>query len=63
MAPVGMSNGINRFGVSGPVNSSAPAGSKGITGDPGVQWYEAGPVWVLIFLVVGYILVRQTLRG
>jgi len=61
---VGVSNGISRFGVSGPVNSTAPRGANGITGDTGeTKVWESGPVWTLIFLFVGYIMVRQTLRG
>jgi hypothetical protein len=25
-------------------------------------WYASGPFWVLVFLVVGYLLVFQTLK-
>jgi hypothetical protein len=28
-----------------------------------VPWYESGPFWVLVFLVMGYILVFQTLKS
>ena len=60
---VGISNGISRFGVAGPVNSTAPAGANRVNNDPGdTKWYESGPFWVLVFLVVGYILVFQTLK-
>jgi hypothetical protein len=54
--------GVGRFGVT-PPNAVAPSGSNDVTGDPEPRWYESGPLWVLIFLVVGYILVFQTLKG
>jgi hypothetical protein len=61
--PVGISNGINRWGASGPPNRSAPAGGNAPTSSPDeTPWWEAGPLWVLIFLVVGYVLVFQTLK-
>jgi hypothetical protein len=60
----GISNGIGRFGVSGPPNRSAPAGGNPVTSNnTGVtKWYESGPLWVLIFLVVGWVLVYQTVK-
>lgn len=55
---------LGRFGVV-PSNSTRPAGSNPQNpqeaGD--VAWYESGPVWVILFLVVGYILVFRTLKG
>jgi hypothetical protein len=61
--PVGISNGMNRFGVTGPPNRTAPAGQNAISSSPDdTPWYESGPFWVLVFLVVGYVLVFQTLR-
>ena len=62
MGGVGISNGINRWGVSGPSNQISPSGITGVTQPSDVPWYESGPLWVLIFLAVGYILVFQTLR-
>jgi hypothetical protein len=62
MGQVGISNGMSRFGVSGPVNSIAPAGANRVTNSQDVAWYESGPFWVLVFLAVGYILVFQTLK-
>jgi len=63
MGQVGIGNGISRFGVAGPVNSSAPGGSNRVSNSPGdVKFYESGPFWVIVFLVVGYVLVFQTLR-
>lgn len=55
--------GIGRFGQMVP-NTSAPSGSNP-TNPSEVQepWYATGPVWVVLFLVVGYILVFQTLKG
>lgn len=58
-----MNNGIGRFGVSGPPNRSAPAGANPVTNDAGsTKWWESGPLWVLIFLIVGWILVYQTVK-
>jgi hypothetical protein len=62
MAGVGISNGIGRFGVSSPANLVAPAGQNRVSNSQEVPWYESGPFWTLVFLVVGYILVFQTLR-
>jgi hypothetical protein len=63
VAQIGISNGINRFGAPNPPNRSAPAGANTVTSSPDdTPWWEAGPLWVLVFLVVGYILVFQTLR-
>jgi hypothetical protein len=62
MAPIGMASGIGRFGVSGPANSAAPAGQNRVTSSQETPWYASGPFWVLVFLVVGYILVFQTLK-
>jgi hypothetical protein len=61
---VGISNGIGRFGVTGPPNRVAPAGGNPVTSDTGktTKWYESGPVWTLGFLVVGWFLVYQTVR-
>ena len=55
---------IGRFGVI-PSNSSMPSGSNPQNSEEAgdVPWYESGPVWVLVFLVVGYILVFRTLKG
>jgi hypothetical protein len=59
---VGISNGIGRFGVSGPGNQLAPAGN-GQARDPSqIPWYSSGPFWTMVFLIVGYVLVFQTLR-
>lgn len=65
--PIGIpqsSMGIGRFGVI-PPNASAPRGnnpqSSEAAGDR--PWYASGPTWVVVFLVVGYILVFQTLKG
>lgn len=58
------STGVGRFGVS-PPNGTRPAGGNPQSpSDAGVDvpWYASGPVWVLVFLVVGYILVVQTLK-
>ena len=57
----GIGNGINRFGVVGPANSVAPAGGNRVTSSTETPWYASGPFWVLVFLVVGYVLVFQTL--
>lgn len=55
--------GIGRFGVTVP-NRMAPSGSNPQdTSEVETPWYASGPVWVLLFLVVGYILVFQTLKG
>jgi hypothetical protein len=58
------SMGVGRFGVV-PPNANAPRGSNPqsaeAAGEP--AWYASGPFWVLVFLVVGYILVFQTLKG
>ena len=62
MAPVGIANGIGRFGVAGPANSVVPAGQNRVTSSPDTPWYASGPVWTLVFLVVGYILVFHTLK-
>lgn len=67
MAQVGISAGamgLGRFGVT-PPNTGAPSGSNSVdAGAAGeVPWYASGPVWVVVFLVVGYLLTRQTLRG
>ena len=62
MAPIGMSNGVGRFGVSSPANSVAPAGQNRVTSSQATPWYESGPFWTLAFLVVGYLLVFQTLK-
>jgi hypothetical protein len=59
---IGMSNGIGRFGVTGPANAVVPAGANRVTNSQDTKWYESGPFWVLVFLVVGYILVFQTLK-
>jgi hypothetical protein len=59
------STGIGRFGVV-PPNASAPRGANPASPtDAGVSvpWYASGPVWVLVFLAVGYVLVFQTLKG
>lgn len=57
------SQGVGRFG--GPPNTSAPAGNNTVSSRDvdDVRWYESGPFWVLVFLVVGYILVFQTLKS
>lgn len=59
------SMGVGRLGVI-PPNATAPGGSnpQSATGS-GVErpWYASGPFWVLVFLVVGYVLVFQTLKG
>jgi hypothetical protein len=63
-----MAVGINqpgRFGAMVP-NATMPRGNKPSSPtDAGVDvpWYASGPVWVLVFLVVGYVLVFQTLKG
>lgn len=61
-----MTIGITRpgSGMAGvfPPNRSAPS-PGGSARDPGsVPFYESGPFWVVVFLVVGYVLVFQTLR-
>ena len=56
--------GVGRFGVR-PPNASMPGGSNPQSpSDAGVDtpWYASGPAWVLVLLVVGYILVSQTLK-
>jgi hypothetical protein len=62
--PVGIMQ-PGRFGGMTP-NATMPRGSNPTnTVDAGVDvpWYASGPVWVLVFLVVGYVLVFQTLKG
>lgn len=55
--------GLGKFGVRVP-NTRAPGGSNSVdSSEVETPWYGSGPVWVLIFLVVGYILVFQTLKG
>ena len=47
-------------------NGTAPrVGNSQSPTDAGVEapWYASGPTWVLIFLIVGYILVFQTLKN
>ena len=59
------STGVGRFGVM-PPNASMPRGNNPSSpSDSGaeVPWYASGPVWVLVFLGVGYVLVFQTLKG
>jgi len=59
------SMGVGRFGVT-PPNGIAPGGyNLQSPTEAGVEtpWYASGPVWVLVFLVVGYILVFQTLKS
>lgn len=58
------SMGVGRFGVT-PPNATQPSGSRPQSSEAAgdVPWYASGPVWVLIFLIVGYILVFQTLKG
>jgi hypothetical protein len=54
-----------RFGVI-PPNATTPRGSNPANPtDAGVEvpWYASGPIWVLVFLAVGYVLVFQTLKG
>lgn len=48
--------------ASGPPNRSAPSVGGSARSPDDVAWYESGPFWVLVFLVVGYILVFQTLK-
>jgi hypothetical protein len=59
------STGIGRFGVTPPNASSPRVGNTQSPTDAGVEvpWYASGPAWVLVFLVVGYILVFQTLKN
>jgi len=59
---VGISSGLGRWGVSGPPNRGTPTGIMPINNSMDVPWYESGPLWVLVFLAVGYVLVFQTLR-
>jgi hypothetical protein len=65
--PIGIpqtSTGVGRFGVH-PPNAISPRGSNPASPqDAGVEvpWYQSGPVWVILFLVAGYILVFQTLK-
>lgn len=55
--------GIGRFGVRVP-NATAPSGSSPVdASEVTTPWYGSGPFWVLLFLIVGYILVFQTLKG
>lgn len=59
------SMGVGRFGVQ-PPNGTTPGGyNLQSPTDAGVDtpWYSSGPAWVLVFLVVGYILVFQTLKS
>lgn len=59
------SMGVGRFGQT-PPNASAPRGNASanpVQAGVEVPWYASGPVWVVVFLVVGYILVFQTLKG
>lgn len=54
-----------RFGMT-PPNATAPGGSamaSPVQAGVDVAWYESGPFWVIVFLVVGYILVFQTLKS
>jgi hypothetical protein len=65
MVGIPQNNVMGRFGVR-PPNSSMPSGANPASpSDSGVAvpWYASGPVWVLVFLAVGYILVFQTLKG
>jgi hypothetical protein len=66
MAQVGIpqsSLSIGRFGARVP-NTSTPSGSNQVdSSDVETPWYASGPVWVLVFLIVGYVLVFQTLKG
>jgi hypothetical protein len=60
-----MSNGIGRFGVSGPPNATSPGGANTVTssntGAP-KPFYQTGPFWVIIFLIVGWLGVYRTIR-
>jgi hypothetical protein len=58
------STGIGRFGVSPPNGTAPRVGNTQSPTDAGVDvpWYASGPVWVIVFLAVGYILVVQTLK-
>lgn len=51
-----------RFGAG---NAVAPSGANPQSASAAGEtpWYAGGPFWVLVFLVVGYILVFQTLKG
>ena len=59
---IGIPNGVISYGASGPPNRSAPSGTARVSNSNETPWYEGGPLWVLIFLVVGYVLVFQTLK-
>lgn len=63
MGGIGISNGMNRYGVTGPANRGMPAGNNAVSDPDSKQWYESGPFWTLVFLLVGYMLVFQTLRS
>jgi len=58
------SMGIGRFGVL-PPNATTPRGGNYQSTEAAGEapWYASGPFWVVVFLVVGYVLVFQTLKG
>lgn len=62
MATIGIAQPMGRLGVSGPPNRSMPAPGGSARAPEDVPWYESGPFWVLVALVLGYILVFQTLK-
>jgi hypothetical protein len=48
-----------------PPNATAPSGSNPQSAQAAGErtWYASGPFWVIVFLVAGYVLVFQTLKG
>jgi hypothetical protein len=62
MAGIGIAQPSRLGYASGPPNRSAPAPGGGARSPDSVAFWESGPFWVLVFLVVGYVLVFQTLK-
>lgn len=56
--------GIGTPGRFGGFNNAKPSGANPVNNsDVDVPWYASGPAWVIVFLIAGYILVFQTLKG
>jgi hypothetical protein len=54
---------LNRFGGYSPGATAATTPAVQAANEAeNVRWYESGPFWTIMFLIVGYILVYRTLR-
>jgi len=62
MATVGISQGLTRFGGFGPPNRNPGQTVSPVSDATSTPWWQSGPVWVMVFLIVGYVLVFQTLK-